>query len=200
MSPSVRVLSPLASHDHKNGFDAKPAQGKQAIAEQIRGGWAETLERIVQTGNWLIAGKFRKLDYELFSLPFSYSWGRKLQKIARSPRILNPLNRPVLPDKADVLHQIALLSDRLFALGVSEGVINTQCLVVDIKHFRQTFMEPGQCKRRRLTAVYECSPQRNENAREALDAFVSAVQRLAESRFPSISVRRPRRMKELAAS
>jgi hypothetical protein len=188
------------TYDQKNGFDATPVQTKPAIAEQIRDAWAETLEGIVQTGNWLIAGKFRKLDYELFGLPFTYSWGRKLAKIARSPRILNPINRHVLPDKADALHQIALLSDRLFQLGVSEGVINRQCLVVDIKSFRQSLMEPGQCKRRRLTAVYECSPQRDENAREALDAFVSAVQRLAESRFPSINVRRPRKMKELVAS
>src|ERR1017187_374567 len=200
MSPSTRIPSPRLTHDRNNGFDSTPAQGKQAIAEQIRDTCAETLEGVVETGNQLIVGKFRRADYPRFDLPFSYSLGRKLVKVARSPRILNPINRHVLPDKADALHQIALLSDRLFALGVSEGVINARCLVVDIKHFRQTFMERGQSRRRRMTVVFDCSPQRDQNAREALDAFVSAVQCLAESRFPSINVRRPRRMKELAAS
>ena len=48
-----------------------------------------------------------------------------------------------------------------------------------------------------LTVVYDCSPDRDESAMEVLDAFVSAVQKLAQARFPAINVRRPRKMKEL---
>jgi hypothetical protein len=130
-------------------------------------------------------------------LPFSYSWGRKLIRIARSPRILNPANRAVLPDKADALHQITLLTDRLFELGITEGVVNSLCLVIGIKQFRRSFIEPGQCRRRRMTTVYECRPERDEGAMEMLDEFAVAVQRLAQARFPAITVRSPRKMKEL---
>lgn len=200
MSRAARVLNPHPIRDLKSGFDATPARAKQVIAEQIRQGWTETLERIVQTGNWLIEGRFRKVDYQRYMLPFSYSWGRKLIKIARSPRILNPANRMALPDKADALHQITLLTDRRFELGVTEGVVNSQCLVVDIKAFRQNFPEPGQSRRRRMTVVYECNPHRDESAVETLDAFVVAVQNLAQERFPAITVRGPRKMKELIQS
>ncbi len=190
-------------HSPKSGVNAtvsdRHAQ-QAAIAEQIRDGWTETLERIVQTGNWLIEGRFGKTDYQCYMLPFSYSWGKKLQRIARSPRILDPANRTVLPDKADALHQVALLTDRLFEMGVSEGVINSRCLVVDIRHFRQSFVGPGQCRKRRMTVVYECSPDRGEIAREILDSFVASVQQLAETRYPMIAVRRPRGMRELVPS
>jgi hypothetical protein len=54
MSPSTRIPSPRLTHDRNNGFDSTPAQGKQAIAEQIRDTWAETLEGVVETGNQLI--------------------------------------------------------------------------------------------------------------------------------------------------
>ena len=87
-------------------------------------------------------------------------------KIARCPRILNPANRPLLPDKADALHQITLLSDRLFKIGMEEGVITNRSLVVDIKVFRQSFLEPSRSGlRRRMTVVYECSPQQDQSAR-----------------------------------
>jgi hypothetical protein len=171
-----------------------------ALADQIRHNWAETLERIVQTGSWLIEGRFRKADYQQFTLPFSYSWGRKLIRISRSPRILNPVHRAVLPNKADALHQITLLTDRLFVLGVAEGVINNQCLVIDIKQFRKSFIEPRESKTRRMTTVYECRPERDQSATELLDAFAVAVQRLAQARFPAINVRPPRRMRELMQS
>jgi hypothetical protein len=198
MSAAIRALRPRLIGDPKSGFDATPARAKQALlAEYIRQNWTQTFEGIIRTGNRLIEGRFRKVDYDRFMLPFSYSWGKKLIKIAKSPRILDPVNRKVLPDKADALHQIALLTDRLFQLGVSEGVINSQCLVIDIKQFRQSFVDLGQPKRRRMTVVYECSPVRDEGAREALDSFVAAVQRLAEARFPAISIRGPRKMKEL---
>jgi hypothetical protein len=171
--------------------------GQSELAEKIRANWAETLEHIVATGNWLIEGQFKKADYQRYSLPFSYSWGRRLAKVARCPRILNPTNRPVLPDKADALHQISLLTDRLFDLGVTEGVIHRGCLVVDIRHFRQSFVAPGQCRNRRMTVVYECHPDRDKNASEILESFAAAVQRLAQTRFTAVTVRGPRKMKDL---
>jgi hypothetical protein len=192
--------TPFPVHDPENGVHATVSQrcaNQAQLADQIRHGWTETLERIVETGKQLIEGRFRRADYQRHALPFSYSWGKKLEKIARSPRILNPVNRPILPSKTDALHQIALLADRLFNLGVREGVINNQCLVIDIRQFRQSFMEPGQPIRRRITVVYECSPERFVNATDTLDSFVVAVQQLAETRFPTITARRPRRMKEL---
>jgi len=200
MSCATQVPRPRPSRDVKSGFEATPLCGKQAIAEEIRQSWAETLERIIQTGERLSEGRFQRADYERFILPFSYSWGRKLIRIAKSPRILNPTNRPVLPDKANVLHQITLLTDRLFQLGVGEGVINRKCLVVDIKHFRQSFVEPGQCRRRRMTVVFDCNPDRDQSAIETLDHFVMAVQELAQTRFPAVNVRPPRRVKELLES
>jgi hypothetical protein len=142
-------------------------------------------------------GRFRKADYASFGLPFSYSWGKKLIKIATSPRILDPDNRPLLPNKADALHQVSLLTDRLFAQGVGEGVIHNQCLVVDIRQFRQSFTEPGETRRRQITVVFECTPKEDADALERLDAFVDAVGKLAEAQFPDIAVRKPQRMREL---
>jgi hypothetical protein len=187
----------------KSGFGATPESRhavQEHLADQIRANWKETLEGIVQTGNWLIEGGFRKADYELHQLPFCYSWGRKLIKIARCPRILDPENRPRLPDKAAALHEIALLSDRLWGIGVSEGVINCRCLVVDVKQFRQSFVTPGRSKTRRISTVYECSPDRDQSAMDMLDDFVAAVQKMADTHFPAINVRPPRRAKELVPS
>lgn len=201
MSRATRILRPRSIRDPKSGVHATGSRAPQALlAEQIRYGWTETLERIVQTGIWLIEGRFRKADYQRYALPFSYSWGRKLIRIARSPRILDPANRAVLPDKADVLHQVTLLTDRLFAVGLTEGVINNRCLVVDIRAFRRSFVEPGQPRTRRMTTVYECRPERGQSAVETLDAFVTAVQKLAQTRFPAVTVRGPQKMKELLQS
>jgi hypothetical protein len=200
MSPVTRAPGPHLIHDSKSDVNVtrlQPRTRQAILAEQIRGGWQQTLEGVVLTGSWLTEGGFRKADYQRFALPFSYSWGKRLIRIARSPRVLNPLNRAVLPDKADALHQIVLPSDRLFNLAVSEGVVNNQALVIDIKQFRQSFIEPGRPGRRRMTVVYECSPELNKSARETLDAFAVAAGRLANARFPKISVRGPRKMKEL---
>jgi hypothetical protein len=185
----------------QNGFEATAyaeCDKQAALAEQIRKGWTETLERIIDTGVCLTSGRFRKADYQRHRLPFSYSWGRKLQRIARSPRILDPVNRTVLPSKVNALYQIALMSDRLFELGVKEGIINNQTLVFDLKYFRQSFVEPGRCRRRRMTIVFECDPGCDRDALEGLDSFVVAVEGLATGQFPTISVRRPRTIKELS--
>ena len=180
---------------------AKPAEGENRarLAVRIRNHWAETLESIVESGRMLAEGRFRKGDYTRYSLPFSYSWGKKLVKISECPRVLNPANRSVLPDKADALHQIALLTDWQFDLAMKEGVIHRGALVIDLKNFRRSFVGHGSGGKRRLTVVYECAPQRGESATESLETFVGAVERLALTRFPSIAVRRPRTMKELVA-
>ena len=80
MNPATRVPRPRTIRDSKSGFDATPVCAKHEIAEQIRHGWTETLERIIDTGNQLIAGEFRKADYQLFGLPFNYSWGAEASK------------------------------------------------------------------------------------------------------------------------
>jgi hypothetical protein len=152
MSAAIRPLNTSPTHNGKSDVNVTrlQARARQAVlAEQIRCGWKQTLESVVQTGLWLIEGGFRKADFERYSLPFSYSRTRRLIRIARCPRILNPSNRALLPDSADALHEVALLSDSLFRLGVAEGVINSRCLVIDIKLFRRSFVEPGQCRRRR---------------------------------------------------
>ncbi len=167
MSGATRVLRPRPVRDVKSDANVTPIhvrKNRAVLAEEIRHGWKETLEGIVQTGVLLIEGRFRKADYQHYGLPFSYSWGKRLIKIASSQRILNPLNRSVLPDKADSLHQIVLMTDKLFDLAVKENVVNPSCLTVDIKSFRQSFVEPGRCRRRRLTVVYDCSPDRDESA------------------------------------
>lgn len=182
----------------ENGFKATQLAGtQQLLAEQIRTHWTETLEGIVETGRWLTAGRFTKTDYQRYALPFSYSWGRKLIRVSRSPRILDPANRPMLPDKAAALHEIALLTDRLFAQAVREGIIHHQCLVIDLIQFRRSFVEPGDSRRRRVAVVFESRPAGGRCALENLDAFTAAVQTLAESRFPAVIVRRPRTMRDL---
>jgi hypothetical protein len=202
MSLGMGIVRTLSVHSPKSGVSDTPLRHVRQVqlADQIRANWIERLENVLQTGNSLIEGRFTKSDYQRYALPFSYSWGRKLVKIARSPRILNPANRFLLPDKADALYQIVLLSDRLFELGVTEGVIHNQSLVVDIKHFRQSFVEPGKSRRRRITVVCECQAERHESAVDMLDAFITTVQQMAHSRFPRVTLRRPRTMKELACN
>ena len=112
----------------------------------------------------------------------------------------DPANRAALPDRADALHQIALLSDKLFDLAVGEGVINQRALVIDIKSFRRSFADQGRSRRRRMTVVFDCDPDRDEGALEVLDAFVVAVQKLAQTRFPAVTVRPPSKMAEICAS
>jgi hypothetical protein len=195
------VVSPLSVRDSKSDVHVTCLRQKQAVlAAEIRHAWKETLESIVQTGVWLAEGRFRKADYARYGLPFSYSWGKRLTKIARSARILNPANRSVLPDKAGALHEISLLTDRLFDLAVAEGIVNRECLVIDIKQFRQSFLEPGQVRRRCITVVYQCDPGRDRSALDTLDSFLTAVQQLAAGRFPDITARPPRRIKELVPS
>ena len=126
----------MPEHNRKSDGHVTPLPDRSRVAANIRNNWCQTFEHVLQIGRWLIEGRFRKPDYAEYRLPFTYSWGRRLQKIATCPRILDPANRHLLPDRADALHQITLLSDKLFALAVAEGVVNSRCLVVDIKAFR----------------------------------------------------------------
>ena len=129
MSGATRVLRPRPVRDVKSDANVTPIhvrKNRAVLAEEIRHGWKETLEGIVQTGVLLIEGRFRKADYQRYLrfAIFLHGWGKRLIKIASSQRILNPLNRSVLPDKADALHQIVLMTDKLFDLAVKENVVN----------------------------------------------------------------------------
>ena len=78
--------------------------------------WGDTFDKNLRVGLLLDQLKPSKKHWNDYGLPFTYSWGRRLIKIAKDERIA--AHRSIMPGARAVLHKIACLSNNEFAEAV----------------------------------------------------------------------------------
>lgn len=84
--------------------------------------WGDTKEKDIKVGQCLAKLRLPKRAWKLnlLNLPMTYSWARRLIKIAGSERILSNIDR--MPDARSTLHEVTLLSDKEFRARFLQAV------------------------------------------------------------------------------
>jgi len=80
---------------------------------EIKQTYCDTFEKNVRVGVLLHELRLSKKHWNDYGLPFTYSWSRRLIKIAKDRRMA--ANRDIMPGGRAVLHKIACLRDLEFA-------------------------------------------------------------------------------------
>lgn len=80
--------------------------------KKIRAHWRDTFEKNLAVAQLLCDLNPSKKYWNTYRLPFTYSWAKRLMKIASDARIAS--NRAIMPGARVVLHKISLLTDAEF--------------------------------------------------------------------------------------
>lgn len=163
---------------------------QQMLIRHIRDRWSDTLRTNLEIGECLIELGIRKKDWKLnfFDLPFGYSWGKRLIKIAKDQRIRDQIG--IMPDARNTLHQISLLNDRQFERALSQQVIRRNCTRQDIIDWRR--LENGVKARVIDVITYEVEGEQSEpeeKAWQTLDVALVDVARLLSALHPHVQIR-----------
>jgi len=106
--------------------------------ERIRAIWHKSREQILELGKALIEAK-RDLDHGEFTamiendLPFTPDTAQHLMRIARDPRVSNPVILPHLPASVHALDEIRKLDDGEIEDAITAGDIHPQMTVEDAR-------------------------------------------------------------------
>jgi len=79
----------------------------------------------------------------------SYSFFCKIMKQASDYKLNDPANDPILPEAFSSRHEIMLMKDSTFRIGVQQGIIHPNCTLADLKKLREQMETP---KRKKATA------------------------------------------------
>jgi hypothetical protein len=170
----------------------RPLTSKQReLVRRIRESWGDTLEKNLEVGRCLLELRLPKrvCRLNLFNLPMTYSWSRRLIKITTDPRIRANLDR--MPNARSTLHEITLLRKREFALAMARQVINPACTRQDIRDFVRS--QRGSCAKTHLTVTFEGVGEVGKPVSEVVEhlaELLASIQKMVSEIFPSIQVTR----------
>jgi hypothetical protein len=111
----------------KNGIDGAAL----SLVAQICETWGDTRDRNFTVARLLLELKPTKKHWDKYSLPFCYSWGKRLIKIAKDRRIAE--NYDEMPEARTGLYEVALLIDKYFYAALREKIINPSASAQDIR-------------------------------------------------------------------
>ena len=114
---------------------------REQWAPRISSAWREQLPSIFETGNLLEAAKAELQHGEWLKminddLPFDRTTARRLIAIATNNNLRNEAHVPHLPAVWSTLHELTKLTEKQFADGVKNGVINPKMKHKDVAALR----------------------------------------------------------------
>jgi len=171
---------------------------QQMLVRKIKQQWGDTLDKNLDVGDCLLQLHLSKKDWRLnlLNLPMTYSWGRRLMKIARDDRIRTNLDR--MPNARDTLHEIVLLTPKQFTKALGERIINPTCTRHDIHDFRRR--EQGISAKLHVTVTFEHTGKPGRPEEEALGdlaELMASVQKMIDTLFPTVKIKKQIRGRRL---
>ncbi len=168
-----------------------PTAAQIDLVRKIRQDWGDTLEKNLHVGACLIELRLPKRVWQLnlLNLPMSYSWAKRLMKVAGDKRIPSHIDR--MPGARGTLHKISTLSNREFEKALSEGIINPACTRQDVVDFQR--YQKGTSANLRVTVSFEVSGGAGRPEHEAtaeLEDLLRSIKKMIGSDFPSVEMKR----------
>jgi hypothetical protein len=134
----------------KNGIDGAAL----SLVAQICETWGDTRDRNFTVARLLLELKPTKKHWDKYSLPFCYSWGKRLIKIAKDRRIAE--NYDEMPEARTGLYEVALLIDKYFYAALREKIINPSASAQDIRDWLRYKRGAPEAAYANITLQFRC--------------------------------------------